>query len=599
MFPTALAFTATPSTTTTTTTTRTITTRALWKPRRIATTTSSSTTARRWNANPTDRNQHDEKKTKNWFFATPVVVVNRSSSTGSTTTDNQAATNRETVNTTTTFDSQTDSSITSTTTIQRPRLYRLVFLGTPSVAAATLQTLYDASLQSQQQQQQQQQVQQQQRPLLDAFEIVGVVTQPPKRRRKKGSSTEQSPVGKLAQALQLPLYTPDRLTTTKTITTTMTTQDTDATNNFVSHDLPHVLQPDLCVTAAYGQYLPKQFLATPKFGTVNIHPSLLPKWRGASPVQRSLQYGDNPVGVTLLYTVAKMDAGPMIVQHAETIDPDTDTALDVLPRLFDIGTQLLVKDVLPAIWNQTMTPERAQPQDESQVTLAPLIQHSNEFSEGELDLTQMTARQCHNLWRGFIEWPGVHLWVQVGPPPPPPLAPRKDDDNDNGDDVNKHQEVDPQQGPLLKVKIIESRVVSDEAVVVEEDPEDQQQQQEDENNNNNNHQKNHNSHNDMNAKNSILMMDERRILRLGPNKKKDGLYVTCADGSILELVKVQPPTKRPFPSRDLQNGYPNQVLYWKTPDEARQQQQQQLLLLEEQQQQQQQQQQKQPQEQKQ
>jgi methionyl-tRNA formyltransferase len=74
------------------------------------------------------------------------------------------------------------------------------------------------------------------------------------------------------------------------------------------------LQPDLCVTAAYGNYLPIKFLQIPKYGTINIHPSLLPKYRGASPVQRSLVNGDDVVGVTVLYTVKEMDAGPIIKQ---------------------------------------------------------------------------------------------------------------------------------------------------------------------------------------------------------------------------------------------------------------------------------------------
>jgi Formyl transferase len=89
------------------------------------------------------------------------------------------------------------------------------------------------------------------------------------------------------------------------------------------------LCPDLCITAAYGQYLPKRFLQTPKYGTVNIHPSLLPKWRGASPVQRSLEMGDNPVGVSVLYTISKLDAGPIITQIPVSID-DHETATSVL-----------------------------------------------------------------------------------------------------------------------------------------------------------------------------------------------------------------------------------------------------------------------------
>ena len=80
--------------------------------------------------------------------------------------------------------------------------------------------------------------------------------------------------------------------------------------------------PDLCITAAYGQFLPSAFLSIPRYGTLNIHPSLLPKYRGASPVQRTLQSGDAETGVTVLFTVLKMDAGPIVRQVKHPLQGD-------------------------------------------------------------------------------------------------------------------------------------------------------------------------------------------------------------------------------------------------------------------------------------
>lgn len=145
---------------------------------------------------------------------------------------------------------------------------RILFLGTPEVAAESLQTIVESSRRDEN----------------SPYEIVGVVTQPPKRRKRRGKE-EQSPVGLIATELDIPILTPEK-----------------AKDDAFLTSLENEFKPDLCITAAYGQYLPKRFLKIPKFGTLNIHPSLLPRWRGASPVQRSLEAGDNPVGVTVLFT---------------------------------------------------------------------------------------------------------------------------------------------------------------------------------------------------------------------------------------------------------------------------------------------------------
>jgi len=328
---------------------------------------------------------------------------------------------------------------------------RVVFLGTPEVAATSLQSIYEASQQSD-----------------SPYQLVSVVTQPPKRRKRKGR-LEPSPVGKIAEELDIPVLCPEKA------------KDPDFLDQ-----LELEVRPDLCITAAYGQYLPKRFLATPKHGTVNIHPSLLPRWRGASPVQRSLEAGDNPVGVTVLFTVSKMDAGPIIAQKEVVID-ENDTATAVLPMLFQIGTELLLEAV-PDILSGKITMETALPQHEDAAVSAAII-HS---SEAELKVWEETARDCHNRLRGFSMWPGAFMYFKVG-------------------------EREP-----MKVKVIKTRVVPETS-----EPTD--------------------------------------VVELGPNKKS-GLYVVCHDGSILELLEVQPATRKAFPARDFKNGYPGETIRWvKTP----------------------------------
>ena len=167
-----------------------------------------------------------------------------------------------------------------------PEPKKVVFLGTPDVAAASLQLLHASAATAS-----------------SPYVIAAVVTQPPAPAGRNKKLTP-SPVQVAAEQLGLPVLAPE---TAK-----------DAT--FLA--ALEALAPDLCVTAAYGNYLPKRFLATPKCGTVNIHPSLLPRYRGAAPVQRCLENGDATSGVTVLYTVTKMDAGPIIARKEVALTGD-------------------------------------------------------------------------------------------------------------------------------------------------------------------------------------------------------------------------------------------------------------------------------------
>lgn len=146
----------------------------------------------------------------------------------------------------------------------------------------------------------------------------------------------------------------------------------------------------------------------PQYGTLNIHPSLLPRWRGASPVQRSLEAGDNQVGVSILFTVSKMDAGPIVTQNRCQVD-ENETATTLLPLLFKIGTQMLI-EVLPKVLEGKINMENSMQQDERGVVNANMI----DSSEGELFLWRESARKCHNKIRGFSIWPGTFIYICIG-----------------------------------------------------------------------------------------------------------------------------------------------------------------------------------------
>jgi len=307
------------------------------------------------------------------------------------------------------------------------------------------------------------------------YELVGVVTQPPKRRKRRGKVVP-SPVGLVAEELDIPVLCPEK-----------------AKDPAFLEELENDIRPDLCITAAYGQYLPKRFLAIPKFGTLNIHPSLLPRWRGASPVQRSLQAGDNPVGVSVLFTVSKMDAGPIVKQEVRTINDEKDTATTLLPSLFTIGTSCLL-DVIPDVVAGKINMENAMMQDEDNVVNADMI----DSEEGELFLAEDSARVCHNKVRGFSMWPGTFLYCIVG----------EDDDGEEGNTP-------------VKMKVIESRVL-DERV---EQPTNE--------------------------------------IKLG-SEKGDGLRVVCGDGSVLELLRVQPVTRKEMDAKSFVNGLRGARLRWTT-----------------------------------
>ncbi|KAL6615821.1 hypothetical protein ACP70R_038091 [Stipagrostis hirtigluma subsp. patula] len=263
----------------------------------------------------------------------------------------------------------------------------LVFLGSPQVAASVLDTLLAASGSPD-----------------SAFQVAAVVTQPPAA-KNRGRKLMPSAVAQLALDRGFPgdlIFTPERA----------------GEESFLS-DLNEV-NPDVCITAAYGNILPQRFLDIPTCGTVNIHPSLLPLYRGAAPVQRALQDGVAETGVSIAYTVRALDAGPVIASEKFCVD-ECIKAPELLDILFNIGSKLLLHE-LPSILDGSAK-EKAQPQDDSKATLAPKLNSEESWLSFDQE-----AKVLHNK----VGWPGTRAKLQL---------------------INKNGEPD-----VLEMKVISTKV---------------------------------------------------------------------------------------------------------------------------------------------
>ena len=231
---------------------------------------------------------------------------------------------------------------------------RLVFAGTPEFAATHLEALLGSS-----------------------HQLVAVYTQPD-RPSGRGRKLLPSPVKQLAQAHELPVYQPASL------------KDPDAQVQLAA------LASDLMVVVAYGLILPPAVLAIPKRGCVNSHASLLPRWRGAAPVARAIEAGDDHTGVTLMQMEAGLDTGPMLARVETPIHGD-DTAASLLERLAGLGAQSLVAN-LDALASGDL---QGQPQDDALACYA----HKLSKAEARLDW-QRPAQELERRIRAFDPWPG-------------------------------------------------------------------------------------------------------------------------------------------------------------------------------------------------
>lgn len=233
---------------------------------------------------------------------------------------------------------------------------RIVFLGSPAFAVLPLERLVAD----------------------DRYQVVGVVTQPD-RPAGRGRALVATPVKQAALRLGVPVITPETL------------RDPAAVAALAA------LRPDVGVVAAYGEILRRDVLAIPPLGYVNIHPSLLPLYRGPSPVAGAILNGDVETGVTIMLIDAKMDSGPILAQRTVPLPPDARTGA-LTQELFAIGADMLV-ETLEAYARGAITP---QPQDHTRATVTKLLTRD----DGIIDWTQPAVR-IERMTRAYDPWPGA------------------------------------------------------------------------------------------------------------------------------------------------------------------------------------------------
>lgn len=242
---------------------------------------------------------------------------------------------------------------------QAPDTLRILFLGSPEFAVPTLRALASSR-----------------------HHVVGVITQPD-RPRGRGQHVGPGPVKAAAVALGLTVWQPERI------------KEPGLLETLRSLDL------DLAVVAAYGKILPADFLAIPRLGVINVHASLLPRWRGASPVHHAVASGDAETGVTIMRVVQALDAGAMLARVTRPIGPQ-ETAGDVEQAIARLGAPLLV-DVVEQLAAGTAVET---PQDERLVTYAPRLTKD----AGVVDW-QRPAPALECFVRGMQPWPGALTWM--------------------------------------------------------------------------------------------------------------------------------------------------------------------------------------------
>ncbi len=232
----------------------------------------------------------------------------------------------------------------------------LVFCGTPRFAVPTLEKLIQAS-----------------------HSVPLVVTQPD-RPRGRGMELSFSPVKEAALRLGLPITQPDRIK-----------------NNEEFRAQLASLRPDAIIVVGYGRIIPQWMIDLPRFGNLNLHASLLPKYRGAAPIQWAIAGGESVTGATTMRIDAGLDTGDILMQRELAIDA-TDTAETLAPRLAAIGAELMI-ETLRGLESGKVHPT---PQDHARATLAPILQKE----DGRMDFTRPAA-DLFNRMRGFQPWPGA------------------------------------------------------------------------------------------------------------------------------------------------------------------------------------------------
>jgi len=234
-------------------------------------------------------------------------------------------------------------------------MVQVVFMGTPDFAVPTLKAL------------------------LEHHEVIGVVTQPD-RPAGRGGDIRQSPVKKLALQHEIPIFQPGKLRRQAAI-----------------EELKQ-WQPDVYVVAAFGQILPQSVLDIPPHGSINVHASLLPRWRGAAPIHAAVRAGDAETGITIMLMDAGLDTGPMLSQRALPIAED-ETAATLHDKLARLGADLLI-ETLPGYLAGEI---KLQPQNDALATYAPQRKKEEGIIDWSLDVASI-----ERLVRAFTPWPGTY-----------------------------------------------------------------------------------------------------------------------------------------------------------------------------------------------
>ena len=238
---------------------------------------------------------------------------------------------------------------------------RVVFMGTPDIAATCLKKI-----------------------LADGFDVVGVYTQPD-RPKGRGMKMVASPVKEVALTANIPVFQPENFREEET------------------EEALRELKPDICAVVAYGRILPQKVLDVPKLGCINIHASVLPKYRGSAPYQWAVLDGLTETGVTAMYLCREMDAGD-IIDVSKTPIGENETAGELLDRLAELGADLLSK-TLRRFASEGKVP--AVPQNPDEVSYAPML----DKTMCPIDWNK-TARQVHNHVRGLHPWPVATMVLQ-------------------------------------------------------------------------------------------------------------------------------------------------------------------------------------------
>jgi methionyl-tRNA formyltransferase len=245
---------------------------------------------------------------------------------------------------------------------------RIVFCGTPEFAVPSLRRLAAET----------------------KISIEAVITQPD-RPRGRGQLVSNSPVKEAAIEAGLPVYQPETI-------------KSDPAQEFLKR-----IAPDAVVIIAYGQIVPARLLTIPRLGWINVHASLLPRYRGAAPIHWAIANGESITGLTTMQIDVGMDTGPILLQHELQIDPD-ESAPELAARMSEMGAGLVVD----SLWQLDRAEISPRPQDPHAACYAPILKKE----DGRIEWSR-TAQQIYNRIRGFASWPGAyttfreqtcHLW---------------------------------------------------------------------------------------------------------------------------------------------------------------------------------------------